>query len=68
MSAVAKQLNIVGRNPARTWQRYETGERNPPLGIVVKVEAMSEGLVTSASWLQVQQAFRRKQATAQPSV
>lgn len=53
--ALAKLLGIAGKNPARTWQRWESGIRQPPLSIIVKVEALSDGKVTAASWVAARQ-------------
>lgn len=47
---IARQIGIEGKNPSRTWQRWESGERPPPIRIVVAVERMSEGKVTAESW------------------
>lgn len=58
-------LGIGGKNPSRTWQRYETGASQPPLSIVAKVEMISEGQVTTASWMQARQSYlSRKQAVS----
>lgn len=51
LEAAARLVGIRGKNPARTWQRWETGEREPPLRVVQAVAFMSEGAVTPASWL-----------------
>jgi transcriptional regulator with XRE-family HTH domain len=60
MAGVALMLGIVGKNPSRTWQRYENGEREPPISIVAKLEMISDGAVSTASWMQVRQAFVSK--------
>lgn len=51
--ALARLLGLSGKNPARTWQRWESGDRQPPLSIIAKVEALSDGRVTTRSWLDV---------------
>ncbi len=53
MAAMARNLDIGGKNPSRTYQRYESGEQNCPLEIVAKVEKLTGGNVTFASWLKV---------------
>ena len=51
MAKVAELVGVKGAaNPARTWMRWELGAREPPLSVVAKVEEMSGGMVTSASW------------------
>ncbi|MCF1744754.1 helix-turn-helix domain-containing protein [Paradevosia shaoguanensis] len=52
-AAVAKMLGIVGKNPATTWQRWESGKREPPLSVVAKIEILSDGKVTLHSWTQL---------------
>lgn len=53
----AAALGYGGRNPARVWHRWETGEGEPPLSVVVRVEILSDGQVTAASWFAVRQAY-----------
>lgn len=59
---IALLFGISGNNPARTWQRWESGERSPPLSVITKMEALSDGKVTTKSWLDVRQAFLKRQA------
>lgn len=47
---VAKCLGLSGRNPARTWSRYERGERQPRADVIAAVERLSRGKVTANSW------------------
>ncbi|UDU18841.1 hypothetical protein [Sinorhizobium meliloti] len=65
MASIASMLGIAGKNPSRTWQRYETGEREPPITIIAKLEMISDGSVNSASWMQVRQAFQSRQKAPQ---
>ncbi len=58
-AAIASRLGVKGRNPARTWQRWERGEAAPPVSIIVNVEKISRGEVTAADWLTVRQARRQ---------
>lgn len=61
MAGVASMLGITGKNPSRTWQRYETGEREPPVSVMAKLEMISEGAVTTSSWMQVRQSYQSRQ-------
>ncbi|WP_085032324.1 hypothetical protein [Ensifer aridi] len=61
MAGIASMLGIAGKNPSRTWQRYETGEREPPITIIAKLEMISDGSVNTASWMQVRQAYLSRQ-------
>lgn len=54
-------LGITGKNPSRTWQRYETGEREPPVSVIAKLEMISDGAVTTTSWMHVRQAYQARQ-------
>lgn len=60
MAGIASMLGIVGKNPSRTWQRYENGEREPPVSIIAKMEMISEGAVTSSSWMHVRQSYQSR--------
>lgn len=53
----ADAVGVRGRNPARTWQRWESGECSPPVIVMAKIEKLSGGRVTLASW---EEALRRK--------
>ena len=53
---VAKCLGLTGKNPARTWSRYERGERQPRADVIAAVEKMSRGKVSASSWAQARQA------------
>lgn len=58
---VAKLLGLTGKNPARTWQRYETGERQPRSNVIGAVERISKRKVTARSWEMVR--AQREQVT-----
>lgn len=47
---VAKIVGLTGLNPARTWSRYERGERQPRPHIIAAVEKLSRGKVKASSW------------------
>src|SRR3569833_1561666 len=51
LAAMARALAIPGKNPTRTYQRYETGERQPPLRLIEQVRLMSRDAVTNTSWI-----------------
>lgn len=52
---IAEMLGISGKNPAMTWHRWESGKREPPLSVVAKIEALSDGKVTLHSWTRLRQ-------------
>lgn len=66
LAEVARRVGIGGANPARTYQRYETGEVTPPLAIVIAVEKLSRGAVTPRGFHRVRQAYllKRKSTSA----
>lgn len=53
MREAAVRAGVVGKNPGRTWQRWETGALEPPLAIVQSVSAQSLNAVTIESWREV---------------
>lgn len=57
MAKVALALGYGGKNPAAYWYRWESGASEPPLSVVIKVDAMSDGQVTLASWVDVRRAY-----------
>ena len=61
---IAILFGVRGANPARTWQRWERGERSPPLSVVSKLEALSDGKVSARSWVDVRQAYLAKQGVS----
>lgn len=65
LAAAAELIGHKGQNPARTWQRWEVGERKCPADIIAKVEIASSGKVTAAAWAFVRQSWvdqQRRQA------
>ncbi|MCZ7494115.1 hypothetical protein O8B39_06370 [Agrobacterium rhizogenes] len=64
MVGIAMMLGIGGKNPSRTWQRYETGATEPPLSVVAKLEIISEGAVTTSAWMHVRQAYQARQVSS----
>lgn len=51
LAAAAALVGLTGRNPARTWRRWEVGLRRPPLRVVAKIEELSSGAVRAADWV-----------------
>lgn len=64
----AKLLGISGKNPASTWRRYEIGERQPRMSLVVEVERLSKGRVTSRCWAEVREGYLAHQLSARSSL
>ena len=54
---VAASAGIGGANPARTYSRYELGERDCPATIVEAIRKMSNGKVGAEAWQQVRVAW-----------
>lgn len=48
---------VSGKNPARTWNRWELGERQPPIRVVARIEVESEGRVSARAWADLREAF-----------
>lgn len=53
LARLARRLGIPGRNPARTLQRWENGERQPPLSIIAEYQRISGNKVTLKSWTSI---------------
>ncbi|WP_156420084.1 helix-turn-helix domain-containing protein [Aureimonas sp. N4] len=60
LAGAASLAGVTGKNPGRTWQRWELGERQPPLSIILKIDALSGGRVSTASWLAAKQSFEAR--------
>lgn len=60
--SVARCIGLAGINPARTWSRYERGERQPRADVIAAVERLSRGKVTASSWAQAREAHTRARA------
>jgi hypothetical protein len=43
LARAARVAGVAGKNPARTWHRWETGEREPPVSVIAAVEELSNG-------------------------
>lgn len=50
LADVASKAGIIGRNPSRTYARYETGENQCPVPVIESVRRLSGGRVTAESW------------------
>lgn len=57
LAKVAAECGITGRNPARTYNRYETGEKQAPAEVVAAVDRVSGGKVRAASFQAVRMAW-----------
>jgi transcriptional regulator with XRE-family HTH domain len=62
--SAAKLVGVSGKNPARTWQRWEIGEREPPVSVIAKIETLSDGNVSARDWLEVGREYRAKHGIA----
>jgi len=56
LEAAAAIAGIGGKNPSRTWQRWELGIRQPPVDVIALLEVQSDGALTAASWAKVRAA------------
>lgn len=61
-TSAAQRVGIEGKNPARTWQRWESGQQEPPLRVVIAVEQISGGRVTAESWIAARHGLQRSGA------
>ena len=66
MEGAARLVGVLGKNPARTWQRWEQGQLEPPLAIVQAVARVSEGAVSLESWRAVREQYLSAACTASP--
>jgi transcriptional regulator with XRE-family HTH domain len=65
LSQMAERLGIGGRNPSRTYQRYETGENRPDADTVQKIIEMTAGAVTAQDMHETRLAWLRERAVEQ---
>lgn len=61
---LAGKAGIQGTNPARTYDRYESGEQQCPAEVVEAVLYLSANVVAPADWHAVRIAFLRKRKGA----
>ena len=61
---VAAEVGLTGKNPARTYQRWETGANRVPVEVVAAIERLSGGIVTAASWCETRRLFLSRQERA----
>ena len=66
LAHVARSCGIAGRNPAKTYSRYELGESPCPAEVVEAVRVLSAGAVTAESFHHVRLAFLRQGSLRQP--
>ncbi|MCK1282250.1 helix-turn-helix transcriptional regulator [Bradyrhizobium sp. 61] len=64
LGAAAALCGVSGKNPARTWQRWETGEREPSIKAVAAVEKASRGEIKAGTWNVIRQSFLSEQKTS----
>jgi transcriptional regulator with XRE-family HTH domain len=60
LADVAAKVGIVGRNPSRTYARYETGENQCPVPVIEGVRLLSKGRVTAESWCAARAEFLKR--------
>ncbi len=53
LAEVAARAGITGRNPAKTYSRYETGQSPCPAPVVEAVRSLSEGAVGAEAFHKV---------------
>jgi transcriptional regulator with XRE-family HTH domain len=59
---LAVKAGIRGKNPARTYDRYERGEQDCPPAVMEAVRIQSGGAVGAEQWLKVRlRRLRRRQ-------
>ena len=52
-ASLAALAGVTGRNPSRTWKRWESGERKASAAVIDLIEGLSAGAVTARSWAKV---------------
>lgn len=67
LAAVAARAGIVGKNPMRTYGRYERGEQPCPAEVVEAVRALSDGRVSAETWHQVRLAYLAQRSKVVPA-
>jgi transcriptional regulator with XRE-family HTH domain len=64
LADAAQLFGIEGTNPARTLQRFETGERMPTALTIAAIEVATDHLVTAQDIYEVRLAWERANASA----
>lgn len=64
LALVAIEAGIGGRNPSRTYDRYERGINVCPAAVIETVRRLSKGAVTAEAWQRVRLAFLEQRSTA----
>ncbi len=67
LGEIARRLGVEGKNPARTYHRYETGERAAPAGIVERFREVSNGAVRAEDWHETRLGWLRQSGRLQPT-
>lgn len=64
LAHVAEACGIAGKNPSKTYSRYETGENKCPTEVIEAVRKLSSEAVGPDSWHQVRLTFLQRVAKA----
>ena len=64
LAAAAERAGIAGKNPLRTYARYESGAQPCPPHVVEAIRTASSGTVGAESWHRARLAFLARQAAA----
>ncbi len=67
LDEAGRLAGIAGVNPGRTYQRYESGRRFPPVGVVEAILLASGGSVDPTDWHRVCVEFREIRRAANDS-
>jgi transcriptional regulator with XRE-family HTH domain len=67
LASVARAAGIEGRNPAKTYSRYEQGESACPAEIVERLRALSQGQLGAESFHAVRLTWLRSNAAPVPA-
>jgi transcriptional regulator with XRE-family HTH domain len=65
-AAIAAQVGLTGKNPSRTWQKWESGQTEPPLAVMLKFQQISGGEVTLEGWAKVRREHLASVAKGRP--
>lgn len=67
LAELARRLGVAGKNPARTYQRYETGERAAPAAIIQRFREISHDAVRAEDWHEARLAWLDRVAQSRPA-
>ena len=63
-AGAARLLGVTDKNPTARWKKWETGEREPPLRVISELERISNGAVSTASWIAVRKEYAERRRAA----